>query len=372
MPDPTQTNRQPWIYSPSVDGLFILLPPFVALLAVMLLPDYFLQQKEMPVAAWVVLVLCIDVAHVYSTLYRTYFDKETFSRQKNILLLIPLLSWMAGVMLYSMDGLLFWRVLAYVAVFHFIRQQYGFLRIYSRREPHSKLFGRIDTVTIYAAAVYPVLFWHLHPDRQFEWFVKGDFYQFQAEGAATAAGILYGLILVLYLLKEAILIWQTKTFNLPRNLIVAGTAVSWYFGIVHYNGDLVFTTLNVVSHGIPYMALVWIYGRKKYGHSPAARSRSLNGRVFTNYGLLIFLLIVVGLAFLEEGIWDAMVWNDHRTVFALFSGLPRITDHHLLAFLVPLLTVPQMTHYLLDGFIWKLSKDTFNWRNVTLESAKPG
>ncbi len=368
MPSSMPTHKQPWIYSPVVDGLFILLPPFLALGAVMLLPAYFRQEADMPVAAWVVLVLCIDVAHVYSTLYRTYFDPETFGRQKNILLLVPFLSWMAGVMLYSVDGLLFWRVLAYVAVFHFIRQQYGFLRIYSRKEPHHIVYRRIDTVAVYAAAVYPVLFWHLHPDRHFEWFVQGDFFQYRAEGVAGALGTVYGMIIAVYLVKEVILIWRTKAVNLPRNLVVVGTFISWYFGIVHYNGDLIFTTLNVVSHGIPYMALVWIYGRKKYRAAPPSASSAWVGRVFSKGGVLLFLVIVVGLAFLEEGVWDAMVWNDHASVFALFSGLPRVTDHHLLAFLVPLLAVPQMTHYLLDGFIWKLSKDTFNWRNITLES----
>lgn len=41
-------------------------------------------------------------------------------------------------------------------------------------------------------------------------------------------------------------LWRrTRAFNVPRNLLLAGTAVSWYVGIVWCNGDLSFKLLNV-------------------------------------------------------------------------------------------------------------------------------
>jgi len=42
--------------------------------------------------------------------------------------LVPVLGLTIGIALYSEGELVFWRVLAYLAVFHFIRQQYGWLR----------------------------------------------------------------------------------------------------------------------------------------------------------------------------------------------------------------------------------------------------
>ena len=32
-----------------------------------------------------------------------------------------------------------------------------------------------------------------------------------------------------------------------------------------------------------------------------------------------------------------------------------------LSFIVPLLALPQITHYILDGFIWKIKKEEFRW-----------
>jgi hypothetical protein len=37
-----------------------------------------------------------------------------------------------------------------------------------------------------------------------------------------------------------------------------------------------------------------------------------------------------------------------------------------LKIIVPLLSVPQITHYVIDGFIWKMRKDQYNWRDITL------
>jgi hypothetical protein len=34
---------------------------------------------------------------------------------------------------------------------------------------------------------------------------------------------------------------------------------------------------------------------------------------------------------------------------------------------VPLLSLPQIVHYVLDGFIWKIKKDDFAWSKIILE-----
>ena len=40
-----------------------------------------------------------------------------------------------------------------------------------------------------------------------------------------------------------------------------------------------------------------------------------------------------------------------------------------MSLLVPLLTLPQLTHNILDGFIWKIRKDDIKWNN---EVGAPG
>lgn len=342
--------KQPWINTAGFDSLYILLPPFLSLLIVFLLPDQYKTTAAMPVAAWVALVLLVDVSHVYSTLFRTYFNKERFRQRRFLFTVIPVACYIAGVLVYAVNGLLFWRLLAYLAVYHFIRQQYGFMRLYSRTETASSWMKIIDVITVYAATIYPVIFWHLSPGRNFNWFVDGDFITGESARLLSGCTVIYWLIIAAYFLKEIVFVLRYRYLNQPRNLLIAGTVISWYAGIVYFNGDLAFTLLNVVSHGIPYMALIWVMTRREQNIKPQT---GINPLLLRTYGVAVFIGIMVVLAYFEEGLWDGLVWKEHGSVFSVFHVLPQVNNNVWLTLLVPLLSLPQTTHYVLDGFIWR-------------------
>ncbi|MCX2575482.1 hypothetical protein [Pedobacter sandarakinus] len=344
-------HKQPWLNTAWSDLLFILAPAFLSLLLVFMFPAQFQHTIDIPLVYWVFLIVFIDVAHVYSTLYRTYFNISTLKQQRTLLLLIPVICYISGVFVYKFDALWFWRILAYLAVYHFVRQQYGFMRLYTRNEDSSKLIHFIDKTAIYVATLYPLLFWHLNSSRNFNWFIAGDFLNFQNEPLLQMAKWLYVAVILAYLTKEVISVYRQKWLNIPRNLLIFGTFLSWYFGIVYFNGDMAFTTLNVLSHGIPYMALIWFFEKKKY--QSGKRNSKLMKLSFGRYGLIIFFIVLVALAYVEEGFWDGFIWQEHQAVFKPFANLPRISSQELLSLIIPLLALPQATHYVLDGFIWK-------------------
>lgn len=348
-------SAQPWIHSGPKDLLFILSPPFLALLIVALFPQQFKQSNAMPVQYWVVLIVMVDVAHVYSSLYRTYFSPSEFSRHKALFIFVPILCYLIGLALHILDSMLFWRVLAYLAVFHFIRQQYGFMRIYSRTQIQNKFSRFIDNLAIYSATIYPLAYWHLSPHRNFNWFVDGDFLYTGSNQILPVLTVIYAVIITACILKEGFISIRTLSFNIPKNLVMIGTYLSWYFGIVSFNGDMAFTTLNVISHGIPYMGLVWFAEKKRYEGQKSNLNKLLK-ITFSKYGLFFFAGLIIFFAYLEEGLWDGLVWREHPSVFQFFQHLPTISSPILLALLVPLLSLPQSTHYVLDGFIWRRQK----------------
>ncbi|PQJ12100.1 hypothetical protein CJD36_009945 [Flavipsychrobacter stenotrophus] len=340
---------QPWINKPLYDVAFILLPPFLALLVVALLPAHFKNSGDMPVMVWVMLVLFVDVAHVYSTLYNTYLDKDRLRRHSRLFIFIPIVCYIAGVALHIWSGSLFWSVLAYLAVFHFIRQQYGFMRLYARRDDQPDWEKIIDGLAIYSATIYPLIYWHCTPGRNFNWFIDGDFIIGNSSLIKEFSGVIYLMIACAYIVKEGILLLRDEKINIPKNGVIIGTYLSWYFGIIYFNGDMAFTLLNVVAHGIPYMALIWSeMNRTEKKKTPAAQGIKVKG-----YGLAVFVGSLILLAYLEEGLWDGFIWQDHKSVFGLFRFLPHISSDFVLALLVPLLSLPQSTHYVLDGFIWR-------------------
>ena len=349
--------RQPWIHSVTIDTTFILGPALVATLIALAINTAGHAQASVSLAAWAVLIIGIDVAHVYSTLYRTYLDPFERSQLSGWLIGTPLVTWVLGVLLYTWSAALFWSVLAYTAVFHFVRQQYGFLMLYSRGEralpPWSR---RLDQVAIYGATLFPLLYWHTHLPRPFVWFTESDFLALPAVLWRFALP-LYIALIGSYILKEFALIYATRTINWPRNALVLGTALSWYVGIVSAAGDLVFTLTNVVAHGIPYMALTCIYARRRDGR--VQNSRSLFALRLLPYAIGLLVL----LAFVEEGLWDGLVWREHLALFPGFQFLPHIENLTTLSLLVPLLSVPQMTHYVIDGVIWRLRTHP-EWRKT--------
>jgi hypothetical protein len=98
------------------------------------------------------------------------------------------------------------------------------------------------------------------------------------------------------------------------------------------------------------MALIWIFDKKESKHAMPTSKPVLPQLVF-------FLLTIVILAYLEEGIWDGLIWREHTDIFSMFRFLPVITSKEMLTILVPLLSLPQATHYVLDGFIWRKQKE---------------
>ncbi len=359
MPSPTSIApyRQPWIYKSWVDAVFIIAPAFAATLAVLLFPGFFENNAAMPSQAWLLLIVGVDVAHVYSTLWRTYLDPTEFSRYRKLLIYTPLLVWIGGFFLYLAGPMVFWRVLAYMAVFHFVRQQYGFMAVYARTDARALWERRLDEITVYALTLYPILYWHTHLPRNFNWFVEGDFLPLPLPALAEVGFWIYLAVIATYLVKELRMAISLRRINMPKNLILLGTGLSWYSGIVLHDGDLAFTATNVIAHGLPYMAMVWMYGRKKQAQQPAFVAP--NGWMKIGFRVAfipVFIGLLLALAYLEEGLWDGLVWRDHASLFPWADVLPFVTNEVALAIVVPLLSLPQVTHYVVDGFIWKSGK----------------
>jgi hypothetical protein len=341
-----------WLVSARFDIGFFVAPGVLSVLVLLLSPDALVYGTDLPVWGWLLFVVLIDVSHVYASLYRTYFDSEEFQRRKGLYTTAPILVFLGSVLLYAIDDLFFWRILAYAAVIHFIRQQYGFMALYKyRRGERDKWELHLDRCLIYMTMLYPLAYWHTHLPRKFVWFIEGDFFSIPVAHAVTWVGWMYVGLMVTYLMKEIWMAYQGRPLNPGKHLVMTTTALVWYIGIVQYNSDYSFTVTNVVLHGVPYMALVWFYCRRKW---KTQTYHSWLQTISRPAWVMGFVGILILFAFLEEGLWDLLIWGDHPMVFGGIEGA-WIDGSELLAIVVPLLVLPQATHYILDAFIWKLN-----------------
>jgi hypothetical protein len=144
-----------------------------------------------------------------------------------------------------------------------------------------------------------------------------------------------------YLFRSAYRGLALGSWSPGKDLLVGTTALCWYVGIVATDSDYSFTVMNVFIHGIPYMALIYAYGRSE------ERPRWKPGIA----GVVPMLAILWALAYAEELGWDRSYWGERSWLFGSWQlgGLAR--------YLVPLLAVPQVTHYILDGFIWRRAQN---------------
>ena len=341
----------PWLFSRRIDlGLF---GGSTAAALLLLFAGHLTGQLDgdAPLWLWVGAVVFVDVAHVWSTGWRVYADAEEFRSRAALYLAVPAACYVAGVVAYSLSPFLFWRVLAYVAVFHFVRQQYGWVALYRRKNgEEGGFFRHLDAAVIYGATLVPLLFWHAHQPRRFQWFLKGDFLGGLSPVVSLAAMLLYAGVFVAWIVKEAGRIRRGLPVSWGKHLVVASTVLMWFGGIVVLNSDYAFTVTNVIVHGVPYFGLVYLTEKARgAARADAGKPSSLAGFAARNAAL--FLLPLFALAFLEEWGWDRLVWHENR---AIFPGPGLDPGALLLALIVPLLALPQATHYVLDGFIWKL------------------
>lgn len=348
-------NKSIWLFSKKTDLLFLFIPVWLVWIWAF---SGDLENKSLPNWAWFVFIIGIDVSHVWSTLFRTYLSKDDRINHKKPIRLTPLILLPVLFGLATISSHLYWSVLAYVAIFHFIKQQYGFMALYAfkNQEKNSNFKKRLDKWVIYTGMIYPVVYWHFDKDRTFNWFVERDFiplFEWVNDiNFFNYLNIIYFLLLAIWIAIE-IKQSQKDSLAIGKILWVVTTYFNWYLGIVYFNSDYVFSITNVVAHGIPYLVLIIQY---KVGEEAIDKGQKLtiNDAVLNVFGVLTLVFFI---GFFEEYFWDMLVNLERHDMFEIVSPYwINIEDSPLLiAFCTALLTLPQATHYVLDGIIWKFS-----------------
>jgi len=352
--------KSKWLFSKKLDLTILFIPVWLIWIWAFGNKER-LDGQDLPLWAWVVFIIFLDVSHVWSTLYRSYFNTNDRSKHKKRLLWTPLIAFpvLAGVAMFSVQ--LFWGLMAYFAIYHFMKQQYGFMALYLyKNKSDKKLVKHIsDKLVIYVSMLYPVLFWHFDNSRNFNWFIEGDFIPvhlvFDDLSIVFEIGNwLYFIFIAIWLGEE---LWGAIRNNQKivwgKILWVLTTALNWYLGIVYFNSDYVFSITNVVAHGVPYIALVMYYNWREM---KMVEPRVQNNHMIFKIGLMLTSILFI--AFFEEYLWDMLVNQEHQLLFeTIVPFWVEFNDSPLFqGIFIGLLALPQVVHYLLDGFIWKMDK----------------
>lgn len=322
-----QLTYQP-IFNVRADLLLFAAPvPFAWALAVGL-PQ--LGTTSITVALLVFSIMS-DHGHVWSTLIRAYFSKQEFLKRPLLYTLTPLACF--GISLatayHSLE--LFFQIFMYFNLWHHIRQQYGWMMLTARKEsPLGRLDRILDQLIIYGVGIYPLLWWHFH-DKGYSWRGSTPYLLLPAWIEPVALWC-HWLIVVAYVTRQFVLYFQNKPMNLAKHLIWISTWAMMYPTIVISKSALVFMIVTNLTHGLPYIYLIYQYSKKQ-----SDRNSMLNRVLNTRAGYVWYLLCIAALG---------------GCGLLLVKVLPHVPGVSI-PFVSAVITLPPLLHFALDGFIWK-------------------
>ena len=315
---------------------------------------------------WTFWILSVDGPHVFGTISRTYLDTEE-RHQRARLLLGSLLWFLVGpaFLIFAIASknlapfLIFLTLAQLWAYWHVVRQHYGFVVLYQKKngEPAGKQ-NKVDYPIFYVWMLLPFLsFLIRHPQARPYFGLGAERSTLEQAGLFFIHGIIIASVAI-YIAKEIYRYIKSKEFNLPKNLYLLA-CVPLHFLI--FLNPFISTQLDIhlfavfvtFYHNIQYHGIVWFYNRNRYGKDVSGSRYGLSSFVSKNF------LIYYAAGLLFALIYRSLNWYLVGGVDQAFDTGPetlrRMTALQLLV--IGVWWGFAFNHYYLDQKIWKVSKD---------------
>src|SRR5687767_2375313 len=212
------------------------------------------------VAAWAILV---DAPHVFATFSRTYFDREE-RRSRGRLLWWSLLFFAAGPLAVLAGlGFLFFFLAALWAYYHLVKQHYGFMVLYKKKnEDLARADNLLDRAFLLLAFTYPFVAFVARDEealRRVPAALHG--WLGMLETALLAATVFAGAAWVGRQLQRA---FAGLPLDVPKYLLLAAAVpMHWVVLLTPMpHKPIAIVAMLTVYHNFQYHRLVWFHNRK--------------------------------------------------------------------------------------------------------------
>jgi len=286
------------------------------------------------VALWAIL---IDAPHVFGTFSRTYFDRTERKNRARLLWGSLLFFAIGPVMVLAGAGFVFLFVAALWAYYHLVKQHYGFMVLYKKKNGDlARVDNVLDRLLLLFAFNYP-----------FVEFIARD-----PEAMARVPAVLRGgvsglskLLLVITILLFVVWVGRQvqravigEPLNVPKYLLLAAAIpMHWIVLLTPMpHKPIAIVAILTIYHNLQYHRLIWFHNQKY-------KSREQYGAAE-----LISRRLVYYIAF---GIIFGVIYQGPRQ---LLSNL----GHSLAVQLgISFLWGYAFIHYYLDSKIWRVRRD---------------
>jgi len=312
------------------------------------------------VALWAIL---IDAPHVFGTFSRTYFDR-TERRKRSRMLWGSLLFFAIGpVMVLAGAGLIFFFLAALWAYYHLVKQHYGFMVLYKKKNNDlAPVDNALDRLLLLFAFNYPfVAFIAQDPEAMAR--VPAIL---QADVNDLATILLAGTIIlgVPWLGKQVQRALTREPLDVPKYLLLAAAIpMHWIVLLTPMpHKAIAIVAILTIYHNLQYHRLIWFYNQK-YTERRSVRGGSpivADSEFRAKYGAaeLISRRLLYYVAF---GILFGLIYQGPRQFLgytSLKSGDGRGLGGSLVTQLgISFLWGYAFIHYYLDSKIWRIRRD---------------
>src|SRR5947207_10012432 len=212
------------------------------------------------VAGWAIL---IDAPHVFGTFSRTYFDRSEWKTRKR-LLLGSLLFFLIGPILVLLGfGFTFFFVAALWAYYHLVKQHYGFMVLYKKKNNDlAPLDNALDRWLLMFAFNYPfVAFIANDPN------AMARVPPILRNGVNSVAVILLFGTIVLgigWLIRQVQRAITREPLNLPKYLLLAAAIpMHWVALLTPMPAKpIALVAILTIYHNLQYHRLIWFHNQK--------------------------------------------------------------------------------------------------------------
>jgi hypothetical protein len=292
------------------------------------------------VGCWAVL---IDGPHVFGTISRTYLDRSEWHARRRLLTGSLLFFLVGPVLVLAGYGLEFFFVAALWAYYHLVKQHYGFMVLYKKKNGDlERVDNTLDRALLLAAFSCPFIAYIARDP---------DAMTHVPQILRPTVNTLYMAVLALTL--AFLLAWLARQvqraitgrpLNLPKYLLLAAAIPMHWFALLT---PMPYKTIALVPilttyHNLQYHRLIWFHNRKYSGE----RAREQFGAAAT---VSRNLIVYAGFALLFGIIYQ----GPRQYILALEFRQPTSWTVLATAFLWGF----AFNHYYLDSKIWRVRRD---------------
>src|SRR5438309_7772020 len=307
------------------------------------------------VVGWAVL---IDAPHVFGTLSRTYFDKSEWKTRKRLMLGSLLFFVIGPTKVLLGAGLTFFFLAALWAYYHLVKQHYGFMVLYKKKNNDlAQIDNVLDRLLLMFAFNYP-----------FVAFIANDPAAMARVPTVLRSGVKRVAILLLigtivlgvaWLGRQIQRAALRQSLNGPKYLLLAAAIPMHWIALLTPmpNKPIALVAILTVYHNLQYHRLIWFHNQKYSGTGVPPVSHAQDARATYGPAAFISRRLVYYLGF---GIIFGIIYQGPRQYLGylnLHTGDSPAALSLPIQLGVAFLWGYAFIHYYLDSKIWRVRRD---------------